>query len=352
MTLIAGYIYEDSVSILADSVLSISEIEPDPTVKSSAGEINVSGGFNQESSCKVFNLGDRVIAATSGKWNEGLRVLEDIKITLVAFQDEPASSIIHSHLSAAKSENEFIFGFIENETPTLMHKNYSGIHFSQKEDQLVINGSGGWDNDFHYLGYGMNKALRDANKDKTYCLVSMLGLFRCISLKNQTYDEGVGGFFNGALIDSDGISWAPDFTTCVYSAENMYNTTHSIIDVFNRDQGVIVASPHSGLSVYYSRFAALTYTEWKEKHLSDYNSLLDTEIGYTLFLANDHFIVTVYPGNFKKNPKFHVKDMGNGESIVKFPIDFDGPMRTLNPIEISHNPPNIEYSSEGNFNLL
>jgi len=120
MTLIAGYIYRESVHIIADSAQTqigdLSGLEDKEHGYSAFGEkIEVNNDTIVSGSAqKIININDSILVAFSGTVQEGKQIIEDIKIqhsySSLSLSDF-FSDFFHRILP---TESHYVIGFIED----------------------------------------------------------------------------------------------------------------------------------------------------------------------------------------------------------------------------------------------
>ncbi|PID14415.1 hypothetical protein CSV63_12880 [Sporosarcina sp. P34] len=137
--------------------------------------------------------------------------------------------------SISYNDIDFLVGFIQNDTPKLVH----------------FNGEEAVGKEFCHIGSGIsreswtyrNELLLERNKDirisPTQSLTSTINILQIYSLKDNMMDIGVGGLVFGARINSEGIHWCKDITYYLYNQDLL---NYQLITVIARDNNLHVLS--------------------------------------------------------------------------------------------------------------
>lgn len=124
MTFICGYVYQSTVSIIADSVETTigpaMRVPDDIHPVSTFQERFVEDGEKvvMESAQKIYNLRNKLIIAFSGDVNNGLRVIEELNYLLL--KEERVVMTVWDYFTALDTtDNDFLVVFMNQTTPSL-----------------------------------------------------------------------------------------------------------------------------------------------------------------------------------------------------------------------------------------
>jgi len=344
MTLIVGYIHSDSsIHIVADSAETIDSIDIEKTDYTnesfnSFGEIihSDNDSLTLESAQKIFNLNNSIIITFSGQVYEGNGVLRDLKFEIENSKDKKTSDIVSDYFIKRKpSLSEFIIGFRENNNPKIYYYKNEGC-FLTGNGSYVLLGSGSQN---ELLSSPLIYTLESLNKSRTTSdnlSISLISIIQCCSLNALTFKSGVGGFFNGAYINSNGFHWAKDTCYSMYSSKHFEKGEKFIINKFNRDNVTYVTSPKIKKSAFFPNDFMLKTSpkEWVEKWSTELDNLnTNCILDYYSFICYDRRIVTLISRNnerFEKNitiKQINVNKMDVGisglviQNLLSYPID-------------------------------
>lgn len=247
MTLIAGYIYKNSVHILADSaetfsIQGIKDITFPEIYKNSFQEVPFVDTQKEtlvlESANKIYNIKNQILLTYSGAVNEGEDVVKQIRYNLERQKIRSVSQLIFSCLTdISPIQTQYIIGGMENNRPFLI------VYYNKVERKIMVN------NNSLAVG-GANVGLQTSmmstiinciTNDKITpeeSLIMNLAALQSGSMHLQTFNHGVGGFFNGASISKDGIKWAKDTIHLLYSSHDFERGNKHLVYRYNRDNNV------------------------------------------------------------------------------------------------------------------
>lgn len=317
MTLIIGYIHSDStVHIVADSAFTSIEKHGDSVYNNgktnSLGDLidSVDGQIVTESAQKIYNIQNSIIATFSGQSIEGNQVLEDLKFEIKFSKKSKISDTISNYFELRKPTlTEYIIGFSENDNPKIYFYKDKGNLISEKGSYIIL-GSG---SENKYLTVPLVITLEkfyNINSHPRNLLIFVIALIQCCSLNSRTFNDGVGGFFNGATLFKNNIYWASDSCNILYSSNHFEKAERFIMNKFNREDVTLITSPKIEKSFFFPglNWLEFTPTQWIDKwvdKLLELNSNLD--VHYFIFICYDRRIVTVvnrYSDRFSENIKF------------------------------------------------
>lgn len=304
MTLIIGYIHSDStVHIVADSAVTSIEKHGDSVFynngkTNSLGELidNVDGRIVTESAQKIYNIQNSIIATFSGQSIEGNQVLEDLKFELKFSKKSKISDTIANYFELRKPTlTEYIIGFSENDIPKIFFYKDKGNLISEKGSYIIL-GSGSENRSLTIPLVKTLEAFYNLNSHPRNLLIFVIALIQCCSLNSRTFNDGVGGFFNGATLFKNSIYWASDSCSILYSSKHFDKAEGFIVKKFNRENVTFISSPKIEKSFFFPALYFLEFTtkQWIDKwvdKLLQLNTNLD--VHYFIFICYDQRIVTV-----------------------------------------------------------
>lgn len=326
MTLIIGYIHSDStIHIVADSAVTLIGKQTDSSSKNektnSFGEIieNFDNQIVTESSQKIYNIHDSIIATFSGQSIEGKQILEDLKFELKTSEKTKITDIISNYFELRKPTlTEYIIGFSENNMPKIYFYKNKGNLISEKGGCIIL-GSGS-ENEFLTIPLIITlEKFYNIKYHPRNLLIFVIALVQCCSLNSMTFSKGVGGFFNGATLFNNNIYWASDSCNILYSSKHFEKAERFIVNKFNRENVTFLTSPKIEKSAFFPELHWLDSTpkqwieNWVEKLL-----VLNTnfDVHYFIFICYDHRIITVvnkFSDSFLENIKIKRIDDKNVE---------------------------------------
>jgi len=246
MTLIVGYIYRDSVHIVADSAITYTNVENLSDLigdYTTFGEIHIKNGNYGvgESAQKIFNLDNKLLIAFSGSTMEGIHVISDIALELRHRHDDKLTTIIMNYFkSCMPKSTQFIVGFYEDNKPVLIDFNNSTCEVVPEIYACTICGSG-FQIFKDVIGEIVSRIRNENKLLKQQAIVLTIAIAQSRSLNVQTFENGVGGFFNGAYVDSNGVNWADDTLYFMLSAR-MEKGARFFVAKYNRDNFTYIGS--------------------------------------------------------------------------------------------------------------
>ena len=307
MTLIAGYILSNTVQIICDSAVTIHNPQKNTSRSvSSFGDVvqNDENKEINENSNKLYTIKNSIICTFSGIATEGKNILEDIQILIKTNQKTSISKLLELFFKENQPQNtEYIFGFIEDEKPTLFYFEESKVFKKQNNDAIVVLGAGGQNPDLITRLVLSNYKLLNENRNPDISLITNISVLQSSSILFRTFTYGIGGFFNGAFISKKGIKWSEDSMFILYSSKNFLKSEKFSVRICNRDNAVCVLSSKNGRNVYIPKliWMNISIEEWKKSWFSDDYRSLKFDAKYYCFVCYDRLIVTIIS---KDNPEF------------------------------------------------
>lgn len=332
MTLIVGYIYSDSVQIIADSAVTFLNSThfksvDDKLEYNSLGEIIELNDETlvKESANKIYVLNDSLLIAFSGLESEGILLIEDLNIFLSALSTKVTSKNLNTffQLNAPKNTS-YLIGFCQDNRPTLF--SYNGkVEILSKKGEFLIIGSGASEELLTMPFKIAFEQLSKRNIETSLFLIFINSLLQCSALNSQSFSRGVGGFFNGAQIKKDGVSWVRDTCSILYSSVNFEKSERFIINKYNRDNAVFLSSPKIDKAVYFttSNLLSISIDHWLKKweiELTGLNAACSCD--YYVYICYDRRIISIVNtanDRYKKLMKIHKIN----ESEIGFELHID-----------------------------
>ena len=227
MTLIVGFIHNNSVHIVADSVSTkiknaYVDFHPIKNV-SSFGEPVISNDevMIEESDQKIYSLDERIVLAYSGNVTKGSAVLADLKKALTGMANSEISDFLIKYFKIKKPQTvSFIIGYIEEGKSKM-------FTFDSDSRSIGINDSNG---SFLHFGSGtqigqLSSALitilknfyKEGHNNEDFS-IGVTTFLQSAAINNTTHEQGVGGFFNGIYVTTEGVLWTPDSVNILCSS--------------------------------------------------------------------------------------------------------------------------------------
>ncbi|WP_432671831.1 hypothetical protein [Flavobacterium sp. SM2513] len=316
MTLIVGYIHSDSsIHIFADSAETIDSINKEKTdynheTFNSFGEIlhSDNDSITIESAQKIFNFNDTIIITFSGQVYEGDQVLRDLKFEIENYKGNNISNIISDYFLKRKpSLSEYIIGFREDNNPKIYYYRNKG-GFLTKNGASILLGSGSQN---ELLSLPLVYTLEILNKSRTTSdnlSILLISIIQCCAINALTFKSGVGGFFNGAYINSKGVvQWAKDTSCSMYSSKHFEQGERFLINKFNRDNVTYITSPKIEKTAFFPNtfINKISPNEWVQKWSTELDNLNTNCIcDYYSFICYDRRIVTLVNRNNDRFEKY------------------------------------------------
>lgn len=316
MTLILGCIHEDlTVHIIADSAVTFTnhDVSKGQTRNTdlsmnSFGE-NIESDENQtvkEISNKVYKLSPTVLAAFSGSTFEGRQTLEELAIRLKIFSDTECSHVISDFFKeACPSHSEYIIAFINESYPMIYYYKLKEAGFINKPKNYIILGNAV---EMEYIvepfEMYLNLFLKSQIQPEKLCVI-LVALLESLSINSRSFHSGVGGYFNGAFLSKDKITWNADVCNFMYSFRivDKKESEKFVLTKYNRDDAVYVRSSKIGEAVFMNSSFGIKpdYHKWKvkwEAELKSRSSQLSAD--YVVFMCYDSRIITIFLTSGKK----------------------------------------------------
>ena len=322
LTLIIGYIHSDStIHLIVDSAETIIETNnKDLSIQNrnlnSFGEIieKKEDKIVFESAQKIYNISDSILVTFSGPVIEGNQVLQDLKLQIKVSNNTKKSEVISKYFDLRKPTlTEYIIAFSEENSPRIYYYKNEGT-FLTETGSCVIMGSGSQN---QLITMPLIHTLNEFHKIKSHpknLLIYIISLVQCCALNALTFQNGVGGFINGATIFNNKIYWASDTCNILYSSKHFEKSERFFVNKFNRENVTFLTSPKINKAIYFPGLQWINFTpsEWHLKWV-DKLSELDNQcnVDYFTFICYDRRIITVLNRNndrFVKNLKFNASN--------------------------------------------
>lgn len=253
MTFIAGYIYNDSVHVIADSAETIyrgtliripENLEP---LYSSLGESPhiTDEQIVVESALKIYSIENKILITFAGTVIEGVKSVEDILMhykSEVKFSNFLIKYFQDSHLM----NTEYIVAFFEEGIPCLYFKRPNGESKLLKGGKCIVVGGTNVGNISLSIESTLERAFRFGYSSQE-TLILIITTLQSMTMHLQTirvtvggYNVGVGGHYNGAIVHCNGIEWAKDTAHIFYSARSWSRGDKWFMFRFNRENSTFI----------------------------------------------------------------------------------------------------------------
>lgn len=322
MTLITGFIYKNTVQIIADSA-ETSEGQVEHSIltsndhQTSFGEVAHNKDYTiTESAQKIYIIDDIMILTFAGNVMEGKAVVQDIRTLHSAFEN--ITDFLTKYFSQTTfTKTQYIIGYYENNIAKLFYC-YENGEFAFKEGEKAMALAGANAKQISQAVLSSYSWVFDNNVfSPDDALAYIIATIQWYSITHATIDRGVGGFINGCYFSSEGISWSKDTLYLLYSLDN-YDTgdKHTIIK-YNRGNSVFVISKHLK-RIFMPERKEGSYSEL----LNNYGAELEDSINnlsaeYYIMLAYDHYTLTAINKNMPYGDKIKTE---NGKITIEEPI--------------------------------
>lgn len=282
MTLIAGIIHGGSVVLVADSAITIMDskevYEGQTPSGSSFGETSTyeNESWVEDNSQKIIVLKESIICTYAGSQSEGLRVLEDLNLALALRPDASLSIFLKEFLEEINPKNtQYIFGFHEQGRAVMLCHVGSTI-MDHEEGTFVLLGNARDNRLIHPPLEVLARHISGKGDVPSVFLAKFVSLAQCYAINANSYQTGVGGHFNGAYVDSSGVSWMEDSFNILYSSYGIEAGEKFAVVRYNRDGATYISSPRKAKSVHFPSlmFLGQTLEQWTEKW---FHALLSSE---------------------------------------------------------------------------
>lgn len=304
MTLIMGYILNNTTYIVADSALTntdylISQSGGSPQKYTAFGdlidyakdEVVTDGGQ------KIIVINNSLICTYAGSLTEANTILEDLDVRIKIYNSTPISEILITFFEEhSPKETNYIIAFHENGVSKMFWYEHYG-EVIEKNGTYVVLGTGNENSLFREpLKISLNDIASKSYPPDVF-LVHLVSLMQCLSINALSFNEGVGGHFNGAYTNQKGINWLSDICYIVYSSHNIEKSPMLPVKIYNRDSATIVTSPmniHWQVLFPKATFIPMTLDQWLHmwhKNLLETHRVLKSP--YYVFIGNDRRVIVI-----------------------------------------------------------
>ncbi|WP_255285425.1 hypothetical protein [Priestia aryabhattai] len=328
MTYCIGFKSETAVFLIADSITSSGknhEIEEVFGEYTTFGElVKHENETKQDRMIKVFKLPGKVLTTFSGDVKDALDAIGIFREGL-----EKGLDPIHAFkdvLSAGPfSRIELLIGFMEEEKPKLYSYNYKGNGQFKEEHSLIHLGSGV---EHQYLSEKTSQfidTMTNGNYGDGKSLVYTLSFLQNFTIKNSLIQFGVGGFFFGGFVNSDGVQrvWNTTYLMYAVTQNNQERKLHLNYQVsLNlKDNLLLVSSSFLDHQRIYLQEDNLSIKPEKATLEKRINELKDDywkgESTFVVLLNQLNYGFTVcYMKNKNKSPEVEIVPMKDKEGIL------------------------------------
>lgn len=274
MTFIAGFIYKTTICIIADSAETV--IFPFPLKEFSKANHPQSSFYESayiednkliyEGAQKLYQIDNRIVLAFAGNVATGLQAIDEFKLRLLKGLSikETIQELFNNH---KYSDNHFIVGYFENEKPIIFYYLASDdFHFIEEAPEefdffLCVAGNTKGPHSsvcFHSLENAAANNL--APEEATIILLACL---QGVNINERNIVTGIGGYFNGILLEKTGVRWISDTIYFLYSAKDFDKGQKYAIHKFNRDDATFLISLEK--NIFKSEFSSFSRDELIEK---------------------------------------------------------------------------------------
>jgi hypothetical protein len=320
MTLITGFIYKNTVQIIADSAETM-ECQIEDSIltpndrETSFGEIAQNKDYTiTESAQKIYVIEDKMILTFAGDVREGEAVVEDIRTLHSTFANITDFLTVYFRQNIF-AETQYIIGYYENDTAKLCYC-YENGNFAIKEGEQAMALAG---MDANLISQAVTSSYYWVFNNNVFstdnALAYIIATIQWYSTTFTTINRGVGGFFNGCYISSEGISWSKDTLYLLYSFDNYAKGDKHTIIKYNRGNSVFVISRHL-------KKVFMPTNESYTEILNNYGTELEDSIAnlkaeYYIMFAYDHPTLTAINKSMPHGDKIRTE---NGKIAIEDPI--------------------------------
>jgi hypothetical protein len=268
MTLIAGYLYQNAAHLIADSAETRQDFTPTKQYHkfSSFGELSHTSDDLTcvEAAQKIYNIDNKFLLTFSGKVLEGRGVVEDLTIH---HRTHEIRTLLIQYFTNAHLENQYILALCEN------NRSYLFFYYSKTElgfiegDTAVMMGGTNAKNIYLSIQANIQHA-QERSYTREDTLIQIIATLQFQSLHHQTIQLGVGGYYNGAIISNNGITWAKDTYFFLYSRLHFDKGYKKEIFRYNRDNCTILVE-QGGIRIFCADFNTNTFEEFQAKWMEN-----------------------------------------------------------------------------------
>ena len=305
MTFIAGYIYNDAAHIVADSAESVEmpgfpDIDlPDQFQGSMFEPAVVRGGdLVIDAAQKIYNLNGLMLLAFAGTVGEGTETIYQI-LTEYTGKDTMKKFIWDFFENSKPQDTEYIIAFRD--------EGISQLYFYRNQDSR-----GFLTDNLSICCVGINRFVppddfiqiialaAERNHAQQEVLINVISNLQLMTSNLNTIEDGVGGHFNGAYLDSIDIHWAADTVYLLYSGLDFNIKDIKIVAKFNRDNAVFVRS-HIRQILFLPDINGFVKDEFNEKWGSALTELANSyEATYYVLISKDTGVILLI-NNLREN---------------------------------------------------
>ncbi|PGR66390.1 hypothetical protein [Bacillus cereus] len=226
MTYCIGFKSKSAVFLIADSVISGGN---NREIEDVFGQYTVFGEFvkdeniaMQDRKYKVYKLPGNVLTAFAGDVEDALEALNIFQKELKK-GIEPVSAFKSVLLAGPFTRIELLVGFMDQDTPKLYSYNHMDNGQFKEEDTIIHLGSGREHQDLSGKSELVVNSIKNDNYGDGKTFVYTLAFLQNFAIKNPLMFLGVGGFFYGGYVNSEGV-------------QRMWNTTYLMYAVTQAGQ--------------------------------------------------------------------------------------------------------------------
>lgn len=252
MTFIAGFLYKGTIAIAADSAETLILPFAIPAIPShlkdqfhssfmEAVHLDTHSIVGEEAQ-KLYEVWDKAILTFAGNVETGLAAIEELRYNLL--KEKPIRESIVEVLPRY-NDNQFIVGFFSNDGPFMYYQlqpdDFVFVGDDPKDRSSVCILTAG-NTEFGHSTMWAEAIKMGAANELSVDQVLLLGLasLQSLSINEKTIQSGIGGHFNGIMMDINGVRWVDDTFYLLYSAKNFYDFPRYGIHKFNRNSACFV----------------------------------------------------------------------------------------------------------------
>ena len=156
-------------------------------------------------------------------------------------------------------------------------------------------------------------------------LISLCAIIQSFTLRHNQMQNGIGGFFAGACLNTEGATWLKDTTYIIY--DDFYpNKTNGVnTSIALRENGALLFTPQEGVSnkVFFNTYSENRDEEFEEWYRNHYEETLkkvnSSDSEYLVFLHNSRAIVSILDAKYTD----YIKVVNRSELKFEFTLHQD-----------------------------
>ncbi len=350
MTMVVGWNSGSEVYLCTDSVVSSGL--PLSVGQSSLGEQHIEKGGRtaQEGALKIYRYQNAGLGISSNDAYAAIDLAKNVE-HLMALGGEPEQAFRQAIISTSSpglvSPHRLAFGYLEEETPTLLAFNQNGTSELQEVPDFVSLGSVSVHRD-DFMPFLQDASLH--HSDPNARLLSLMAALQQYSVRDYLMAQGVGGVYSGLAITKEGTSYQPDTLLVVQPFRTDPNPSNAFLATarVRHDCLFVSSQKFEGWRMFGHTRYGETSDAAKERRQRAGDAVLACDhkvVDYAMVIATDipHVIIVKMGLNTTKN---HLEILNGTETAGQ--VYYSTPLQQMIAAEVPPGPQgaiNISYLS-------